>query len=242
MEKVIIFGAKLFAELTYFNLTHDSSYEAAAFTVDRKYMIEDELLGLPVVPFEDVESLFLPAEYKMILPISFQRVNRLREEKYYQARAKGYDLISYVSSKASAWPGLATGDNCMIGENSIVEPYAKIGCNVIVTSCVMIGHHSVIGDHSFIGPGAMILGGVKVQSHCLIGSNATIKENVTIARECIIGAGVSITKNTQERGVYVNPPAILHAKRSNELRDWLMWSADPRKPRWGSGREDKQTS
>jgi|WetSurSiteA1Bulk_404760.scaffolds.fasta_scaffold68940_1 sugar O-acyltransferase (sialic acid O-acetyltransferase NeuD family) len=240
MEKVIIFGASLFGELCYFCLTHDSPHEVVAFTADKKYILKDELFGLPVIPFEEVESFFPPSEYKMIVSISFQRVNRLREEKYSQAKAKGYDLISYVSSKASTWPGLVIGDNSMIGENSSIEPFAKIGNNVTVTSCVMIGHHVVLRDHCFVAPGAVILGGVTVESHCLIGANATIKEGVRVARECIVGTGVSITKDTQERGVYTSRPPELHPKRSDQLRDWLMWAADPRKPRWGSGRKERE--
>jgi sugar O-acyltransferase (sialic acid O-acetyltransferase NeuD family) len=240
MGKVIIFGNSLFAELYYDCLTHDSPYEVVAFTVDRDYITEDRLFGLPVVPFADIESLFPPSQYKMIISISFQRVNRLREEKYLQAKAKGYDLISYISSKATTWPGLVTGDNCTIGTNSSVEPFVKIGNNVTVTNSVVLGHHVVLKDHSFVAPGAVILGGVTVESHCLIGANATIKEGVTVARECIIGTGVSITKNTQERGVYFNRPPELFPKRSDELREWLSWPVDPDKPRWGSGARTKK--
>ena len=212
MERVIIFGNSLFAELMCFYLTHDSQYEAVAFTVDHEYIMEGKLLGLPVVPFENVESLFPPSECKMIVSISFQGVNRLREEKYFQAKAKGYDLISYISSKASTWPGLVVGDNCLILENSVIGPFVEIGNNVTVASGVIIGHHSFLKDHSFVAPGATILGGVTVESYCLIGANATIRESVTVARECIIGSGVSITKNTRERGVYVDRPPKLFSK------------------------------
>jgi sugar O-acyltransferase (sialic acid O-acetyltransferase NeuD family) len=240
MEKVIIFGNSLFAELFYDCLTNDSPYEVVAFTVDRDYITEDRLFGLPVVPFGDIESIFPPSQYKMIISISFQRVNRLREEKYLQAKAKGYELVNYISSRATIWPGLVTGDNCSIGANSSVEPFVKIGNNVTVTNSVILGHHVVLKDHTFVAPGAVILGGVTVESHSLIGANATIKEGVTIARECIIGTGVSITKNTQERGVYFNRPPELYPKRSNELREWLAWPVDPDKPRWGSGARTKK--
>lgn len=240
MEKVIIFGNSLYAELYYFCLTHDSPYEVVAFTVDREYITDNILLGLPVVPFDEIESLFPPSQNKMIVSVSFQKVNRVREEKYLQAKAKGYDFIRYISSKASTWPGLVIGENCTIGANCSVEPFVEIGNNVSVTSSVILGHHVVLKDHSFVAPGAVLLGGVTVESHCLIGANATIKEGVTVARECIIGTGVSITKNTIERGVYVNRPPDLYPKRSDELREWLAWPVDPLKPRWGSGARNKK--
>lgn len=234
MGKVIIFGASSYAEVVYFYLTYDSPYEVAAFTVDRSYILKENLFGLPVVPFEDIETVFPPSEYSMLISLSFQKVNKLREEKYFQAKAKGYSLINYISSKASIWPNLVLGDNCIIMEWSAIGPFAKIGNNVTVASS-FIGHHAIIKDHSFLAPGAIVLGGVTVEPNCLIGAHATVRESVKIAKECIVGSNVSINKNTLERGVYVNQAPELYRKRSDELRDWLTWPVDPTKPRWGSG-------
>ncbi len=239
MKKVVVFGNSVFAEHIYFLLTHDSPNEVAAFTADRKYIKENKLFGLPVVPFETVETFFPPSEYDMILPLSFQRVNRLREEKYFQAKAKGYQLINYVSSKATTFPGLNSGDNCIILENAIIGSFVEIGNDVIIASGAIISHHAALKDHSFVSPGAVILGGVTVEEFSLIGANATIKEEVRIARECLVGSGVSITRNTLERGVYINPPAQLHPRRSNELRTWLMWPSRARKSSTASGAEKK---
>ena len=234
MEKVIIFGNSVFAEYIYFLLTHDSPYEVVAFTVDRKYIKEDKLFKLPVVPFENVESFFPPSEYKMTVAISFQKVNRLREEKYLQAKAKGYQLINYVNSKVSSLPDLVIGENCIILENAIIGPFVEVGNNVIIASNAIIGHHVVLKDHCFISPGAIILGGVTVEEYSFIGANATIKEEVNVARECLVGNSVSITRNTVERGVYINPPPDLYPKRSDELRTWLMWPVRARKSKLGS--------
>lgn len=233
MEKVIIFGASLYGELCHYCLTHDTPHEVVAFTVDREFITKDKLFDLPVVPFSEIEKAFPPSDFKMIIPLSFQKVNRLREEKYEQAKRKGYKLMSYISSKASTWPEIKIGDNCFIGANSLVEPFAKIGNNVTVTASVVIGHHVVLNDHCFISPGAVLLGAVNIGSHCLIGANATIKEGVTVARECIIGAGVSLTKDTTEKGVYINQSPELLPKSSDQLREWLSWPADPTKARWG---------
>ena len=235
MKKIIIFGNSVFAEHIWFLLTHDSPYEVVAFTVDHKYIRGDHLFGLPVVPFETIEAVFPPSEYGMIVAVSFQRVNRLREEKYIQAKAKGYQLINYLSSRASSFPGLVTGDNCIILENSIIGSFVEIGNDVIVASAAIIGHHAILKDHSFISPGAIILGGVIVEEFCLIGANATVKEEVKVARECLIGSGVSITNNTLERGVYFNPDPELYPKRSDELRKWLMW---PLRSRRSTNAED----
>jgi UDP-3-O-[3-hydroxymyristoyl] glucosamine N-acyltransferase len=182
-----------------------------------------KVLGLPVVPFEDVEAVFPARNHKMIVSISFQRLNHLREAKYREAKTKGYELINYVSSRATTWPDLTIGDNCVILESAVISPFAKIGSNVIVTSGAIVGHHSRLRDHCFISPGAVILGGATIDEYCLVGANATVKEEVTVSRECLIGSGVSITKDTQQKGVYLSPAPQLHAKRSDELRTWLTW-------------------
>jgi sugar O-acyltransferase (sialic acid O-acetyltransferase NeuD family) len=237
MEKVVVFGNGVFAEHMYFLLTHDSPYEVVAFTVDAKYIKKDKMFGLPVVAFETVETVFKPSEYKMTVPVSFQRVNRLREQKYTQAKGKGYQLINYVSSKAITYPGLVLGDNCHILEAAVIAPFVEIGNNVTIATSAIIGHHTILRDHCFISPAAVILGGVTVEEFSLVGANATVKEEVRIARESLIGSGVVIARDTQDRGVYFSPPAALYPKRSDELRTWLMWPVRERKSSQGSGSE-----
>ena len=223
MKKIVVFGNNRWAELVYYYLTYDSSFEIAGFTVDPGYISQDSLFGVPVVSFEKVELIFPPVEYAMFIPLSYQGLNRLREEKYYQAKSKGYELITYVSSKTTTWPGLIIGDNCLVSENTSLNPFIQIGNNVTIGAGVLIGHHSVIRDHCFISSGAVILGSVTIGSHCLIGANATIKEKVTIASDCIIGSGVTIMKDTREKGVYVGRSPELLTKPSDALRAWLTW-------------------
>ena len=39
---------------------------------------------------EDIEKAFPPSEYKMFIALSYSNMNRIREEKYFEAKAKGY--------------------------------------------------------------------------------------------------------------------------------------------------------
>jgi sugar O-acyltransferase (sialic acid O-acetyltransferase NeuD family) len=224
-EKVVIFGANEAAVLSHFYLTHDSPCEVVAFTVNRDFIKEETLCGLPIIPFENIEAAFPPAEHRMHIAVFYGRVNRTREEKYHQAKAKGYRLISHISSKAVTWPGLVIGDNSVIMESCVVQPYAKIGNNVTISTGSIIGHHSVIGDHCFLAAGAVVLGCATIEPYCFLGGNATIRDGVTVARECIVGAGVLIGKNTQERGVYVSKPPERLSKSSDVLGQWLTSQA-----------------
>jgi sugar O-acyltransferase (sialic acid O-acetyltransferase NeuD family) len=229
MHKVIVFGNQEVAAINYFYLTHDSPFEVVAFTVDQAYIKEDMLCGLPVVPFEQVEAIFPPAAYKMSVFLGFRDVNQFRARKYSQAKANGYELVSYVSSKAIVWPDLVIGENSLIAEGAIVQPHARIGNNVIVSPGAVVGHHSVIQDHCFIASRAVLLGKVTVEPFCVLGANCTIKDSVRIRRQCIIGAGSYISEDTREKGIYINKPAKLMPKSSDELGRLLAWAEDVRR-------------
>lgn len=216
-EKVVLFGTGEIAQVAYFYLTHDSPYTVAAFTVDREFIVENHFAGLPVVPFNDVEEMYPPDTFKMFVPISYRKVNKLRAEKYYQAKARGYQLISYISSKATTYPGLEVGDNCFILENNVIQPFVRIGNDVILWSGNHVGHHTVIKEHCFIASHVVISGGVTIEPYCFLGVNATIRDNITIAKECVIGAGSLILGNTREKSIYKGNPAQILPKSSDEL-------------------------
>ena len=202
MEKIIVFGNKELAEIALFYLTHDSDYQVAAFTVDSEYLTADKFQGLPLVAFEQIQNFYPPEEYKMIIPLSYNNVNKVRAAKYQEAKAKGYKFISYVSSKAITWPGLSIGENCFIYEQNVIQPYVKIGNNVILWSGNHIGHHSTIDDHCFLASHIVVSGGVHIEPYCFIGVNATLRDHITIGTESVIGAGALVMQDTKPRSVY----------------------------------------
>jgi len=219
-EKVVIFGTGSFAEVAYYYLSKDSLYDVVAFTADKDLITETEKFGLPVVPFEEVEKLYPPDEFKMFVAIAYSKVNKVREEKYNQAKEKGYELISYICSKAIVWDNVEAGDNCFIFEANVIQPFVKIGNDVIIWSGNHIGHHSIIEDHCFIASHAVISGHCKIEPYCFIGVNATLIDGRTIAKECIIGADALIVKNTEKGGVYGGHPAtLLRTVYDKELAD-----------------------
>jgi acetyltransferase-like isoleucine patch superfamily enzyme len=232
MKPLVIFGNSQMAQIAHFYLTHDSDYTVEAFTVDRDYISNSTFCNLPVVAFEEVENFYPPESFSMFIAVGYTRLNQLRTEKYELAKAKGYDLISYISSRATTWSDLSIGENCFILEDSTIQPFVKIGNNVTLWSgtvylsikgykkppsfsrlriidsrqvgfnCNHIGHHTIIGDNCFIAPHVVVAGGVEIGKNCFIGVNATIRDHVKIGENCIIGAGAVILKDTQPNEVY----------------------------------------
>jgi sugar O-acyltransferase (sialic acid O-acetyltransferase NeuD family) len=198
MAKVVVFGTGQWAELAHFYLTHDSPHDVVAFTLDRDYMSGGEHKRLPVVPYDELEQHFPPGEFQMFIPMSFKKMNHFRAEKYHESLRRGYTLISYVSSRATTFPGFECGDNCFILEDNTIQPFVKIGNNVVMWSGNHIGHHSVIGDHVMITSHVVISGCCTVEPFCFFGVNSTVRDETVIARDTLVGMGATITKDTKE--------------------------------------------
>ena len=218
MANVVIFGASQWAELAHFYFTHDSPHQVVGFTVDRDYISEDTFRGLPVVPFDAVEKHFPPGAYEMFLPISFKKMNHFRAEKYSAAKAKGYTLVSYVSSKASIWPDFTCGDNCFIFEDNTIQPFVRIGNNVVLWSGNHIGHHTTIDDHVMITSHVVISGCCRIEPFCFFGVNATVRDETIIAHDTLVGAGALILRDTKPFELYKAAPTEPAKIRSDQIR------------------------
>jgi len=205
MSKVVLFGAGKIADVAYFQLTNDSPYEVAAFTVDGEYVAQREKWGLPVVPFEDILNTYSPDDFKMLVAVGYQDLNRFRARKYDEAKAKGYELISYVSSRASNFSNVEIGDNCMILENAVLQPCTTMGNNVFFWNGNHLGHHACVEDHCYVAGQVVISGAAVIEPYCFLCVNATIGHEVTIGRESFIGAGTLVTKNVAPKSVHIVP-------------------------------------
>jgi sugar O-acyltransferase (sialic acid O-acetyltransferase NeuD family) len=207
MARIIIFGILDTAELAHFYLTHDSEHEVVAFTVNREYLSVPDFKGLPVVAFEDVETIFPPGDYKFFAPMTGKKMNTLREKIYLSAKQKGYELISYISSKATVLRDAQIGDNCFILEDNTIQPFTSIGNNVVLWSGNHIGHHGTIMDHVFFTSHVVLSGHCIVEPYCFLGVNATVRDFTHLAKGTLVAMGASITRDTEEWGVYIGNPA-----------------------------------
>ena len=217
-RKLILFGTGDIARLAHVYFSTDSAYDVVAFTVDRDYCTGERFRELPLVPFDEVKKKYPPARHQMFIALSYAQMNKLRAEKYAQAKGMGYALATYVSSRCTFLTEHAVGDNCFILEDNTIQPFVRIGNNVTLWSGNHIGHDSVIEDHCFLASQIVVSGRVTMGSHCFIGVNATLRNAITIAPRTLIGAGAVIMKDTEEGGVYLAPRPTLGDKKSDEIK------------------------
>lgn len=212
-KPLIIVGNSAFAEIACEYFSHDSDYRVVAFSVERPYLKQESLFDRPVVAFEDLATQFAPADHSVFVAATYTQVNRLRTRLSTTAKAQGYALASYVSSRAFVWRNVTLGEHCFIFEDNTLQPFVRIGNNCVLWSGNHIGHHSVVRDNCFISSHVVISGFCDIGENSFLGVNATISNNVTLGRDNWVGPAVTVLKNT-EPGRLFKPAKCLPAEIS----------------------------
>ncbi len=216
-KKLVILGAGDIAELAYFYFKTDSEYEVVAFSVESNYLNESFFCNLPVVAFEEITRYYPPDQHHLFVAFSYSKLNAVRKEKYYDAKKKGYQLASYISSYATILNNQNIGDNCFILEDNTIQPFVNIGNNVTLWSGNHIGHHSTIYDHCFIASHVVVSGGVEIKEQCFIGVNATLRNHITVGEKSVIGAGTLLLASAEPEGLYIGKATNRENFRSTKI-------------------------
>jgi sugar O-acyltransferase (sialic acid O-acetyltransferase NeuD family) len=213
-KKLILVGASAFAEVAYEYFTHDSEFEVVAFALESAYRNQEQFMGLPLVDLETVEHHFSPQTHYVYVSVVYTQINRLRARLMNLVKAKGYRLASYVSSRAFVWRNVVLGEHCFIFEDNTLQPFVKIGNNVVLWSGNHIGHHSSIGDHCFISSHVVISGFCEIGAYSFLGVNATFANNLSVGCSNWIGPNTAIMKSTADNAFYKTKQAVPEERTS----------------------------
>lgn len=203
MSRLVLFGTGRGADVAYRFLSRDTDHEICAFTLDSEYIDRDTFHDLPVVPFEDVQRLYPPDAHRMLVLLGYQGMNRLREDKFHQAKAKGYSLESYVASDIFRVEEIQAGENCFILDNQSISLDVKIGDNVVMWSSNHVGDLTTISDHVWLSSNVTVAANVTIGERAFLGIGSTIANGVTVAPDTFIGANGLVAADTEACGVYV---------------------------------------
>lgn len=206
-KPIVIIGAGEFAEIACEAFRQDSPFDVAAFSVHTKFLTTTSLLGLPLVPFEDLHRSHPPEAFDAFVAVGYSRLNRVRALLCAQSREKGFSLVTYVSSRATIWSNASIGANCFLLEGVLIQHRAQLGDDVIVWSGSQILHRAMVGDHCFFSGHVVVGGFARIGDYTLLGLNSTIRNDVTIGKDCVIGAGAVVVAPTQHGRVYQGNPA-----------------------------------
>jgi sugar O-acyltransferase (sialic acid O-acetyltransferase NeuD family) len=212
-RKLVIFGTAGMAQVVYACVQTDPTRHVVAFTVDRRYISEDRYEGLPLIPFDEIETRCPPASHGLLVAVGQGDRNRLRARVFDAALAKGYDVESYIDPSVRTYPSNRIGRGCLVFDGVSLQPYAQIGDNVVIRPLAYIGHHAVIEAHCFVAPHAAILGRCRIGEFGFIGTHATLSSRVTLGRHSFVSAGAVVTLDMPAYSIIRGPAANSTGRR-----------------------------
>ena len=180
-----------------------SPYEVVAFAATKEFINAPEYLGRPLIDFADMASgPYGPSAVKLFVAIGYIKLNRTRARFYREAKAKGYELVTYVHPSVQLWPSNQIGDNVFIFEDNTIQPFVTIGADTVLWSGNHIGHHSRIGAHCFISSHVVVSGQCEVGDYTFIGVNSTLRDSISVGRGCFLGAGTLLAKSAPDNSLF----------------------------------------
>nr|WP_315194301.1 acetyltransferase [uncultured Aquabacterium sp.] len=209
-HQLVIIGDSAFAEVAYECFSHDSPYEVVAFAVEREYLSKTSLFGVPVITLEDLPQHYKPGSVHFYAALVYTQLNRLRTRLYQATKAMGYQPASYISSRASVWHNVEFGEHCFVFEDNTLQPFVKVGNNVVLWSGNHIGHHTRIQDHCFISSHVVVSGFCDIGTSSFLGVNATIANNVSIGADNWLSPSVTVLKDTLPAQLIRAPKPEVH--------------------------------
>lgn len=206
-KKVILYGSSSLSKMLFYDASCKENFEIACFSMDNDYLTGSERLGLPLVGFEEIQDIYPPGEYDMI--VLFSGFNRMREraEKYSLAKSKGYKLRNYISPKVDISPEITLGDNNVILGYTHIGIAGTMGNNNLIRQNVYLGHDFRLGNNITIVPGCNIGGHCEIKDNCFIGLGVTIVNQAIIEKDTLIGAGSMVIRNTEPYSKNVGNPS-----------------------------------
>jgi sugar O-acyltransferase (sialic acid O-acetyltransferase NeuD family) len=221
-KNLVLVGDSAFAEIAHEYFDWFSDYQVVAFAVERAFLRQHALRGLPVVALEDAQGNYPVASHDVHVAVVYTQLNRLRARLVRQVSAMGYSLASFISPAAFIAPSARIGKHCFIFENNVIQSFVSIGDNVVLWSGNHIGHHSTIEDNVFISSHVALSGFCRVGTHSFLGVNVAVGNNLTVAADNWIGQGVAISRDTEPGQMFraaEQEAAKVGAKRFFRIRD-----------------------
>ncbi|WP_457098555.1 hypothetical protein [Microbacterium sp. P5_E9] len=207
MIDIVVNGTGPLGRMVFHLLDADDRYRVRAFTADPRYCTEPALLGVPLIPHDQIVATLSPDDVECLSVLGGLGGWQLRRDHVATMRDRGYRHTNYVHPSAvvqgvQAW-----------GANNIVFPFSTIGFggvlgdDNILREKVYLGHDHRLGDHTFIGVGATIGGGCTIGDGAYIAMSSTVTNDLSIGEGAFVGIGSLLLKDAAPDTRYYGHPA-----------------------------------
>ncbi|MCY4325715.1 MAG: hypothetical protein OXC81_06805 [Betaproteobacteria bacterium] len=210
-RKLVILGAGGNAGVLFHKFRESDTTEVVGFAVEHDFLTITERFGLPIVEVEEMEKHFPACDHVAMAAVNFSGLNRNRERLFKTAKAKGYQLINYISPRACLDHGVSLGENVAILDFCTIQFDARIGDNVVIWPGALVLDEGVVGSHVTIGANAIIAGRSRLGDYSILGIGAAIREETVVGKDCTIGAGAVVTRSLHDN-TFIRPQKMFIAE------------------------------
>ena len=213
---LVLFGTGLAAQAVAVYLRRHTDHRIVGHTVDAAFRTADSHDGLPLVDWERLEDRFPPDRVQLFGPFSYARMNTLRRDRYHEGKARGYRFASFVHPASHVYAD-AIGENCLILEGCVVQPFARIADNVVIWSMSVVCHHVELGETCFLASQVVVAGGTAIGAECYLSAQAGVGNGLRIGRACAVLNGAFVARDLPDHSVVTGPRAPLRRAPGTRL-------------------------
>lgn len=181
------------AELVAHYVAESKDYIHIGFVTDRPE--SKTHLGLPLHRTEDAIQTMHSEDCEVFVAISYHQQNSIRRQICERFSGAGWKLATIISRSAHVASNARIGENVLILEGAVIQPWSQIGDGVIIWSGVQVGHHSVIDDYAFLSAGVILMGCNSIGGGSHLAGGVVVKDHVEIGEQVQVGPGVLVDEN-----------------------------------------------
>lgn len=151
---------------------------------------------------DDVFKRYEPENWDVFAAVGVVDMSFMRLELFSCAKKMGFKCESFIHPSAVIDPTANIGQNCYIGENTVVAPRARIDYNTCIGTRSNVGYNSHIGSSVWIGSGCVIGSSSHIGSHSIIGEGAMVSDSVKIGKLCSLQIARRYSEDVPDRSYH----------------------------------------
>lgn len=214
MKDIVLYGNGSFAQLLKWYMDHDDERKVVAATVEEAYINTSEFEGLALIPFERLEEQYAPDDVEILLGVGYTGMNDVRKRIFEQCKKKGYTPAQYIHSSVRLCD-TQMGEGNIIFEDTLLEPFVRIGSGNIIWCKISIAHNCHIGNFNTIAGSASLCGFSEVKNNCFIGNGAVIRDRIKVEDYTLVGAAAYVAADTQKFNVVAANKGVVLLNKSS---------------------------
>lgn len=208
MIDVVINGTGSLGRMVFHLLEDDDRYDVRAFTADPRWCAGDSLLGVPLLPHDDLASAWSPDDVACLSVLGGLGGWMPRRDHMEAIRSRGFRHANYVHPTAVVQRGGDWGTNNIVFPYSVIGFDGTIGEGAVLREKSYLGHEHVLGDHTFLGVGATVGGGARIGTGAYLAMSVTVSNDITIGEAAFVGIGSLVLRDLDAGGRYFGHPAV----------------------------------